>query len=761
MVAFAVQAGVSIDTRRASACGPVGRAVIGRFTASAALKRILAGGRCSFRLVGEGAFDLAPRPSRPSTSRPPPPSLSYAPAEGEVAPLIVLAPERPTTADRLADAVTARSGSTLLAQGVADLSGVAQIVPGMIETNLGAGRDKIFLRGLSDGPLTGNTQSVVAIYLDDVRLTFNAPDPDLRLTDMERVDVLRGPQGALYGAGSLGGVVHLVSTPPNPDRLETWAQASYGLTAAGGDSQALDGVLNLPFGGGRGAARLVLYREIDGGYLDNPGLGLTNTNQTLRQGGRLAAAFTLPDGWSLSLGGVLQSLNANDTQYTTDPTIPYVRNTAILEPYDNDFGELHFGLHGDAGPAVANLSLAYIHHVLDSRYDASTAPPLGPASGPAAYDEHDANDGMVAEGTLASHPSSPTQWLLGAFFAQTRELGSAALIDLGSPATTVDQSNRVGLLTEGALYGEVVFPLLRGLDLTTGGRLFVYDDAISSTVFAPGFPSATPFFGRVSHVGVAPKLVLSYTPSSTILFYAQAAEGYRGPGINTAATPLEAFGGTAGIVRSYQADELWGLETGLKLRLFDDRLHLRTALFQDDWTGVQSDQLLPSGLPYTANIGDGRDRGVEAEIDYRQAGLNLSGSLLADHPELIRAAPGFTNLVGSDLGAAPEFMANLEAVYGWSLSTSWRFEADGRVSYVGPSQLTLNTVPTRTMTGYTTGRLALSLAQTRWRLTLAVENPADIQGDTFAYGNPFTLRAQRQVTPLRPRMVSLALQVAY
>ncbi|MFH7396949.1 TonB-dependent receptor plug domain-containing protein, partial [Pseudomonas syringae group genomosp. 7] len=78
-------------------------------------------------------------------------------------------------------------------------------VAGLTTTNLGPGRDKILLRGLSDGAFTGQTQSIVALYLDEVPITYNAPDPDLRLADLERVEVMRGPQGTLYGGGTIGG----------------------------------------------------------------------------------------------------------------------------------------------------------------------------------------------------------------------------------------------------------------------------------------------------------------------------------------------------------------------------------------------------------------------------------------------------------------------------------------------------------------------------------------------------------------------------
>ncbi len=214
LVAFAVQAHVSIATTNAGQCVGTGRALVGRFSPKAGLKQILSGSGCSFRQIDRSAFDIVTLPANGPEAPTPRPWMVGAAPPGDVSPLIVVATRRATPADRLAYSVSAVDRRQLADQGVEDTSTLASVMPSMTVTNLGMGRDKILLRGVSDGPLTGHAQSMVGIYLDDVRLTFDAPDPDLRLTDIESVEVLRGPQGALYGAGSLGGVVHIVAAPP-------------------------------------------------------------------------------------------------------------------------------------------------------------------------------------------------------------------------------------------------------------------------------------------------------------------------------------------------------------------------------------------------------------------------------------------------------------------------------------------------------------------------------------------------------------------
>jgi outer membrane receptor protein involved in Fe transport len=180
-------------------------------------------------------------------------------------------------------------------------------------TNFGPGRDKILLRGLSDGVFTGRTQSTVSLYLDDVPLTYNAPDPDLRLIDVDAVEVLRGPQGVLYGAGSIGGVVHIITHKPDLDTYSGSLSLTGILTKSGVPSTILKGMANMPLLPGRLGLRVVAYRETDGGYINDPVLHRTDVNQTSRTGARALVLLQLSRDWKATLGGVYQSINSAET----------------------------------------------------------------------------------------------------------------------------------------------------------------------------------------------------------------------------------------------------------------------------------------------------------------------------------------------------------------------------------------------------------------------------------------------------------------
>jgi outer membrane receptor protein involved in Fe transport len=760
LVDFAVQAGVSIGTQAATGCAPTSQPIRGRFTLQDGLTRMLAGTGCGFRMIDADAVDIVRLPpTRPVVRRS---SRAEPDPSAALDELVVVATRRPTPADHLAYAVSAVESSAIAGQGLRDANDLALAVPAMTVTNLGPGRDKIMLRGLSDGPLTGRTQSMVGLYLDDTRLTYNAPDPDLLLIDMAQVEVLRGPQGALYGSGSLGGVLHLVSEPPSPDHFEAWIAGNAGATQGGDASNGLSGMINLPILAGRGAVRALLYRDQQGGYIDDAGLDLKNVNRALRSGGRLNVQVDLGGGWTLTGGGAAQFINSDDTQYALATEAPYTRRNQVREPHDNDFAEAHLNLMGEIGGIQGRWTISAVDHDITSRYDATSAPPVALAAGPAAYDDDDRTHSLVTEGSLASPEDARMPWLVGAFLARTHQDINLALTRLADAPVQAFGETRRDTLDEAALYGEATLPIGRSLSATLGGRLFTSKTRVTSQATALTGLIA-PFSGALESSGFAPKLVLSYTLSPSALVYVQAAEGYRAGGFNTTGPPGQVFSanGQAEPHRRYDGDELWSLEAGGKVSLLDGRLRLRAAAFQVSWKDIQSDELLPSGLPFTANIGDGRNLGLEFEGSYRLARLQLAANLLFNAPELEKANPAFPVRKDVSLAGVPHRVGGVTAHYDWPLGADLTLELDGRYAYVGHSRLTFDATTAPLMGGYATGRLAIGLATPRWRTTLALDNPTNERGDTFAYGNPFSLRSTDQVTPLRPRTISLGVRVAY
>ena len=764
LVNFGLQAGMSVGSRNLSDCGATARPVVGRFAPSDALARLLAGTRCEFRMVDAHAFSVAPRASTAAAeTRTPVPQVLAAPSEPTevLLDLTVTTTRRPSLVSRTPASVSVASAGSLVAGRIESLQDLAPEFAGVNVTNLGPGRNKVFVRGLSDGAFTGRTQSTVGLYLDDVPITYNAPDPDLRLIDVERVELMRGPQGSLYGVGSMGGIVRVVTKKPDMETRAVGAAVGAAVTESGAPSFSLDAMANVPLIDGKAAVRAVLYTETAGGYVDDAALGLNHVNRTRRTGGRLAASGQLSPDWQVTTGLTHQSLRSDDSQYAQGNTGRLTRDTPVREPHNNDFTQAFVSLDGAGRWGRLRLSAAYLAHDFDTRYDASNGQTLfGSTSDIGTFDQADRVRLAVTEAVLTSPQTGRLQWLAGVFVSHTTD-------DLHLDLSAVEPAGRRALyledrhdgLGDAAVYGEVGYALTRRLSVTAGARAFHAWLSVDSLRDQGGVNRS--FTGSLNNEGVSPKVVLGWQLSPSKLFYVQAAQGYRGPGFNTTGRLGQQFNAsTTGNQpnRQYRPDKLWSYEAGAKTAFWDRRLEVRTAVSYTDWTDVQSDQFLPSGLPYTANVGRAVNIGFEGEAAYRfDRNLNLRVSFLVNGPQLTQRDTTYPARPNASLPAVPRYSAAVIGDWGREIAPGIKGSLYGRLAYVGASILTFQEQASSQMGNYVTARLAAGIETHGWRLTAYVDNPAGAEGDTFAFGDPFTQGRVRQSTPLRPRTVGITL----
>lgn len=752
--AFAVQAGVSVGGLPPGGCGPLSRPVFGRMAPATALRRLLPP-PCTFDEPAPATFRILP--SMSAATRP---THALAQPQTEVASLVVTAQKRPEALATSPASVSALSQADVVRLGSDGLEALAPQMGGVNATNLGSGRDKLFIRGISDGAFTGRTQSTVGLYLDDLPITYNAPDPDLRLADMERVEVLRGPQGTLYGSGSIGGVLHLVTRAPNPTAWSGSAMAGGAVTAHGQPSGSLEAVLNAPLMDHQAALRGVVYTDQRGGYLDAPGEGRTNANRGHRTGGRLSGLVQAPGDWVLQAGLAKQSIYTHDSQYVS-AVGDRVRTNDVAEPHDNDFSEISLAALHTGALANLRLGLGYVDHDLNTRYQATGAFAAdGFGSRPAAYDEGQGMSLWAAEALLQSQGPGRVSWLAGAFVTRARERSDAEISTVGSgPALSLPIYRRRDELDEVALYGEASIGVSRRTTLTLGARAFSATGRLRADSFglAPGLAAAA---AQRDDKGLAPKFRVTYALDADNLIYTQVEEGYRVGGFNLPAAAYPGSGGAA--PAGFRPDRLWNAEVGVRLGLLQNRLRLNAAAFYDRWHRVQTDQYLASGLPLTVNIGDGSNRGVEADVAWQVwRGLQLRLNLLLDDPEITRASEILPAQVELGLPAAPSRMAAADLRYAWSLSQRLQAEVSGQYAYQGRSYVTFAGGPNSAMGRYGVGRLEAAVFTQRTRLSLYIDNVGDTHADTFAFGNPFLPASAPQRTPLRPRTLGLELRQGF
>lgn len=740
------------------ACKGPGVPLVGTFDLRTALNRAVAGGKCAYVFVDGRTIRFSPaRPATPAprAAAPPPRVVAAFEPIPPLAPLIVSAGKRPARLGSLPGGVSIVGSRQLEAAGASETASVARQTAGFITTNLGAARNKILLRGLSDGTFTGRTQSTVGTYLDDLPMNYNAPDPDLRLIDVDRIEVLRGPQGALYGGGSLSGVYRIVTRQPELGVRHAQLGVTAADTRSGSASYGVEGVANVPIGA-RSAARGAFYYDVEGGYLDDVNLRLSNVDRTVRQGGRAAWRLDLDDGWQVRLGATGRRVSSKDTQYVTLTAGGPRRANQVQETHTNRLGQASLKISGSGDWGQFESVTGYVTHNYASRYDATLA--LTQFSDEALelglYDEA-SRIRMAVEDMIYTGPQlGRLRWMAGAFIARSIEESDSDLrARSGAVTQSIYNEARKDRLNEYALYGEASYDLGGGWKAAVGGRAFRTTVRTRSSVRAPAPGQSRALDREATFRGFSPKLSIQRDLAGGGMVYALTSEGYRAGGFNSGglAPPSEAR-------RAFRPDHLRNHEVGLTLNPWRGRLNLRAAAFYDVWRDIQTDQYFTSGLSYTANIGDGQNRGVEIEAVWRATpNLTISGNALFNQPKLTRIAPGYGISSTASLPGVPDVSFGSLVTYGRDVRPDMALLLTAETGYIGRSRLTFDPRYSPSMDGYYTGKLSAQLMTDRWRAALYVNNPWNSSSDTFAYGNPFSFGQVRQVTPQRPRTWTLAL----
>lgn len=744
------QAGVSvggIDPRIRSARS---RPVRGRMSLEAALRTMLKGTGLTFVLVDSRTVRIvAAPPARRETPRPKPrvtlrPTQTLAPASSpdpEPKEIVVTASKQGQPLSRYPG--TARV-EEIGAPGLNAERGTAALVgrlPELSSTNLGPGRNKLFIRGVSDSSFTGPTQSTVGIYLGDMRLTYNAPDPDLRFYDVSRIEVIEGPQGTLYGAGVLGGIVRIM--PQKPDLGSFAAKASLGRSTTNNGASGYDagGIVNIPLWKERVALRVVGYRQIEGGYIDNPLLGLRNTNRSAIEGGRVMLEVDPGDDWRLGAMAVLQNLDTRDGQYAQRGLPRLSHNASIAQPHDNDFRGFNVVASKNWKNAELTSSFSLIDHRVDERFDAASAADAGTA-----FDRASRYKMFVHETRLSSRSGARISWVAGVGYTDSRDTTEQFLGPLPEPSRiTAVRTEK----SEIALFGEATVPVSGRLSLTGGSRLVraqVSGEALNN--------DAEPTRRQWR---VLPTAALSWRPHSLLQAFARVQTGFRSGGLAV---------DESGMVARFESDSIRTIEAGLR---FGDktpdtgtRWSGSATLFHTSWSDIQADLLDAGGLPTTLNIGDGHIDGLQTDLNWRIGSeLMIEGAMFLNRSALDNPTAELMGLENIPLPNVPRYGGRISARWTRSLTADLRVQADAILRYRSGSNV--GTLPPLLLEQgeYIETDLAAMLGNDAWKMTLDLTNLFNARKNSFSYGNPFTAAVGDQITPLRPRTIRLGLSFGF
>lgn len=743
LIAFGRQAGLSIGGTGVTAGGARSQGVSGCRSVDGALRRLLNGTGYDYRRVGGDTIQIVEAPRRRARTSAPTPVVQAS----DDAPIIVTASKQDTPlTDYPGSVEVVRFGRDAAFAGGSGNALVGRL-PILAQTNLGPGRNKLFIRGIADSSFTGPSQSTVAQYLGDVRLTYSAPDPNLNLYDTDRVEVLEGPQGTLYGAGSLGGVISIVPNAPVSTGFSGSAAAGLSTTAHGNWGSDLAAMLNLPLSDGRAALRVVGYRTVDGGYIDDAERGLKNVNRTASYGGRAMLRLTPGAGWTIDAGVVLHNGDADDSQYAEKGEPPLTRRSAIAQPFDNDFllGQLVVRKNWDWGELVSATGVA--RQRLGSTFDATG---FVAAPGPAALIEDSAINLFTHETRLSGDLHDGGHWIVGGSFVRNEARTKRLSGPVGDPTISSDVRNTD---IDTALFGEVRIDVWRRIFVTGGARLAYshrVGEVLDDVTTRPAEPKRNAF-------RVLPSAALSWEPVDKLIVFARYQRGFRAGGLAVDGASADPT------VREFESDTIATKEIGVRFgEPGRDRLSAAVTLSQANWSDIQADLVNSSGLPYTDNIGDGQVKGIEASLSWSPTPQALiAASIFGNRSSLDHPDDGFADSDGDELPNIAEMGVRLSGrmtvpTGGWGKLT---LEASGR--YSGQSRLGVGPVLNIPQGRYLDAGASARLEVHGIGLSLSLTNMFDETGNRFSYGNPFTVTERRQMTPLRPRTLRFGIDAAF
>ena len=713
-------------------------AVKGRMGADEALARLFAGtGWHAIRVGGNGyRIERVPHAPwvvpRPQTA--PPRNVEPISARPASAPdIIVTAQKRPQPLQQVAMSISVVALDTAggLTAGSRDL---ALQVDGLALTNLGPGRNRQFIRGVADSPFNGPSQSTVAVQLDEARITFDAPDPDIRLLDMQRVEILKGPQGPLYGSGALGGIYHLVTRKPDLTDVSGSARILVEAVQGGQMGEGAEAVLNLPLQDDRVGIRAAGYMLRSGGWIDNIG-ARRNANGASTAGLRLAARWQPDPDWTIDVSGMLQDVNAKDSQYVIVSDHTLRRAFAMAEPTDNDFKVGAATIQGRLGGLNLLATTSYVRHGVNSTLDSSDASAAFGLSGTSTF--VDDRKYRIINHEIRLSPANAGRWLVGLSYmhAKTHTGGT-----ISTPTATLAVESLDRAVREISLFAEATIPIFSRLSATAGARLFRTATEDETLEESGGLEA------NRTETMLSPSLSFNWAFNRHANVYLRYARASRPGGI--------ALTGETG-PRLFDLDELGTIDLGIRYQAAET-LSLSGSLFSTTWYQIQSDYLLANGLVSTRNAGKGIIRGAEASSEWEPlTGLKLSAGASYVDALLVKAEDGL-HLEDSRLPVTPNVTARLTAQYRFALG-DWQSVIVAQANYVGSARLSFDQDLDRKMGHYAVASSALRLSRGRTTIGAGIDNIFNVRGDTFAFGNPFSIRTVRQFTPLRPRTLTLSI----
>lgn len=693
--------------------------------------------------------------------------------QGEI---VVTASRRPETLRNVASSVTAIGSAQLQNLVASRFDDFVSQIPNISFAGNGRGNRLVILRGISTS--SNDQNATVATYIDDTPVNSSTSlavgsrfVPDVDAFDLERVEVLRGPQGTLYGANSLGGLLKYVTKAPSTTALELYGRAEGTTVAHGGQGYGFNAGVNVPLGE-KLALRVSGFDSKEAGYLNNVATGQTKVNDLNTYGGRASLLYRPTDTLTLRASAIYQRyktgaestvniLNINTGQLAFGP---YDQSRFTPEPQTMHFQLYTLNGDWDLGAATITSTTSYskndVNRLRDyTRFYAGRIPGI-----PFYSNSLTANTNkFTQELKLSSAANHKLEWIVGAFY--THEKSDAI--------TNIDGQSAPGVVAPGiatgyfyneapssfdqiAGYGDITLYLGKSFDIT-GGVRFTHDEIklsnINNGTLNGGFSVVQGTTGKdnVWTFLVTPRFHLS----NATMIYGRVSSGFR-PGGPNIISPAAI---TAGALTDFKSDRLINYEVGVKTSALDHRLSFDGSLFYIDWTDIQI-RGSTGGFFFIGNGGKATSKGGEAQvtlqpIDNLSVSFNLgyTDAHLSQNALVVGGAKGdkLPNVPNWSLGGALDYSFPLTSLIKGSFGASYRLISDRLADFNANRSSRLS------FDGYATLDLRAGIKVDRVEVDVFARNVTDTRGIESAITN-FT---PANITISRPRTVGIAVTARY
>jgi outer membrane receptor protein involved in Fe transport len=701
------------------------------------------------------------------------------------------------TTERLQDtpmSIAVITADAIEKTGATTLEDLGRETPGLTIISAAPGQNAITLRGLS-----GN--NTVGFYLDDTPLSIgigNAVQPtnfdmDPALFDLDRVEVLRGPQGSLYGASSFGGTVRYITNQPNLTEEHVTAKVIASGTENGGFNEEVDGLFNQPIIPGYLAVRAMVFDRNNSGYIDqyptDPSNYLAvlpgpvnkdiNTEQTF--GGRIAIEAKPVDQFSATLAAYYQHMDLG-APFTFDaPPGSFsdpIQSRLVREPSTDQVQLYTLTLQGDVQPVHVTSSTSYMdRYVFNAEDDSKDLSFFFPQAAvyPSTLYAEAGNHNFVEE-MRASGGAGPVHGVVGLFYAHAVAYGTLnwptpPQYEAAFGSEPVYYNWNDFLDVQKATFGELDIDLLPGLQASLGDR--IYQQSQRYAVYINGIFNGgveTPASSHTSEArGTTPKYGLSYHVTPDVLTYATVAKGYREGGPlfpfpSICAGDLAALGFSTPPT-AYKPDTIWNYELGAKTEWLEHRLTMNGAVYYIDWTNIQQNVTLPTcGENFVGNFGSASSKGAEFEMNYDPVRvLKLTLSLSYNEAKLTSTVPGAAGQAGQTLEYAPRWTGATSAEYTHTVNADTSAYLRGDFSSTTREDTSYNSQSIYyNIAGYSLLNLRLGVKHLGWTGGLFVTNALDRHAETeLPLSNGVDLQTQRRIALNRPRTIGVDIRFDY